>query len=130
MTGFLYLTSGTSFESKFNHIQFCNAGLFGVYYLEEVSSISDYGSTYMNNSASTGSVYYILAKTRESATIDIRYCIFKENMAETGGAFALFNYFALFFYGNTFESNYADVGGVFAVSMISSLAGVSTFELK
>ena len=125
MGGVVAFEQGSAFISKFNNIQLCTKGLYGVYNLDQLDSISDYGSTYQNNSASTGGVYYILAKTTDSVDIDIRYCIFKENLADIGGVFALFNYFDLFLYGSTLESNFADQGGVFSISMISTLSGTS-----
>jgi hypothetical protein len=80
-------------------VKYCNLGSYGFYYLNSVGKIVDSGSTYSNNSAQSGGVYYIQGKTNDYSLITISNCDYMYSYGTLGGVFALYD---------TFEANIAD----------------------
>jgi hypothetical protein len=77
-------------------VRYCNLGSYGFYYLSSVGKIIDSGSTYSNNSAQSGGVYYIQGKTIAHSLITISDCDYLYSYGTLGGVFALYD---------TFEAN-------------------------
>jgi len=86
-----------------------------------VIKVSDSGSTYTNNSASTGGIYYILASSWKQSRISIQDCTYKHNYGQTGGVFSIYNFFFLELFQSKFEHNTAEQGSIFNIQLITTI---------
>ncbi len=69
-------------------------------------------SSYQNNSALTGGIYYIYASSSTKSVVTLNECKYKYNFGGNGGIVAIYNYYKLEITSCSFEYNSAYYGGV------------------
>jgi hypothetical protein len=84
--------------------------------LNSIGTIIDVGSTYQNNSANTGGVYYIVGKTLSTTSISISKCDFLFSYGTVGGVFALYDTFNASISNCNFINSRSTKGGAIMVS--------------
>lgn len=88
--------------------------------MQYVSSVTDTQSSYINNTAQAGGVYYIVGKVTAVSTVSLTNNDYNFNYGALGGVLALFDYFDVTIYECTFEFNRGTNGGAIYVSELSS----------
>ena len=95
-----------------------------------MTKFTDSDSTYQNNSASDGGVYFFDGTGTTASVMTVTNCIYEYNYGAVGGVFALYDYFTVSISDCTFNYNWGGNGGVIYVSEISSTTSYSTLAIK
>lgn len=120
------VTNAVMFESYGNTIKYCTYMANGIYYLKYVATITDEESTYENNTASSGGVYYVIGSTSKQSVAKFSYNTYEENYGSLGGIIAAYDNFDITFSHNDFSFNWASKGGIAYSTELSSGSENST----